>query len=136
MSSLKPIAPADCVFCRITSGRTLPDDHVPMIVEDYGTSVVFVPLDPVTDGHVIVVPREHITDAAEAPKVTGQMAELAATYAAIEFGNNFNLIISAGPAATQTIGHLHWHVVPRREGDGLHLPWTGQVCSSTSEVAR
>jgi hypothetical protein len=38
-----------------------------------------------------------------------------------------NLIASRGPAATQTVPHLHLHLVPRLEGDGLPLPWTGQA---------
>jgi histidine triad (HIT) family protein len=37
-----------------------------------------------------------------------------------------NLITSVGSAATQTVFHLHVHVVPRRAGDGLALPWTSQ----------
>ena len=37
-----------------------------------------------------------------------------------------NLITSVGAAATQTVKHLHIHIVPRHEGDGLHLPWTEQ----------
>jgi diadenosine tetraphosphate (Ap4A) HIT family hydrolase len=36
------------------------------------------------------------------------------------------MITSAGPAATQTIKHLHVHYVPRHAGDGLSLPWTNQ----------
>lgn len=38
----------------------------------------------------------------------------------------YNLILNAGAEASQTIEHLHLHYVPRREGDGLVLPWTGQ----------
>jgi diadenosine tetraphosphate (Ap4A) HIT family hydrolase len=37
-----------------------------------------------------------------------------------------NFITSAGAAATQSVPHLHVHVIPRRDGDGLALPWTGQ----------
>lgn len=37
------------------------------------------------------------------------------------------LAVSTWAAATQTGEHLHAHIVPRREDDGLHLPWTGQV---------
>lgn len=36
----------------------------------------------------------------------------------------FNLITSSGRAATQTIDHVHVHLVPRRPGDGLLLPWS------------
>jgi diadenosine tetraphosphate (Ap4A) HIT family hydrolase len=41
-------------------------------------------------------------------------------------GLQANIITSIGPAASQTVMHTHLHIVPRTEGDGLHLPWTGQ----------
>jgi histidine triad (HIT) family protein len=41
-----------------------------------------------------------------------------------------NIITSVGAEATQTVFHLHLHVVPRRFGDGLALPWTGQETPS------
>jgi histidine triad (HIT) family protein len=37
---------------------------------------------------------------------------------------SFNLITSQGAAATQTVMHLHLHLVPRTDGDGLKLPWS------------
>lgn len=39
----------------------------------------------------------------------------------------YNLITATGSEATQTIPHFHVHLVPRLAGDGLTLPWTGQV---------
>lgn len=43
-----------------------------------------------------------------------------------------NLITSRGGAATQTVFHLHVHVVPREAGDGLALPWTPQQTTRTA----
>ena len=40
--------------------------------------------------------------------------------------SDFHLITNCGPWADQTQFHLHWHVVPRRENDGLVMPWTAQ----------
>lgn len=113
-----------CVFCRIVSG-TEPAD----IVREWEEAVAFLPREKngrrgCTDGHVLVVPRVHVVDAADVPAVTGSAARRAAEYAA-SLGMPFNLITSAGSVATQTVYHLHWHVVPRHEGDGLALPWTG-----------
>lgn len=88
-------------------------------------AVSFEPLNPVTPGHLLVVSRLHVADAVEAPAVTADTMHLAATLAA-ELGEDCNLITSVGPAATQTVQHLHIHIVPRRAGDGLALPWTGQ----------
>jgi histidine triad (HIT) family protein len=109
---------SDCPFCaRIAAG-------------DYGTcdmfSVSFEPLNPVTEGHLLVVPRLHFPDAGSNPLHAGRAMELAATIAALDSLDSYNLITSAGSAATQTVRHLHLHLVPRRPGDGLALPWTGQ----------
>jgi len=108
---------SECVFCsRIKSG-------------DYNWAgfncVSFVPLNPVVPGHILIVPRIHVTDFTMSPDVSAD-AMKAAGYAAKVIGGDFNLITSKGSAATQTIYHLHIHLVPRYPYDGLHLPWTGQ----------
>lgn len=96
--------------------------------EDYGRcsllSVSFEPLNPVTPGHLLVVPRVHVTDATESVAITGETMRFAALLAA-DMGD-CNLITSVGEAATQTVKHLHIHLVPRREGDQLMLPWSDQ----------
>lgn len=90
--------------------------------------LVFEPLNPVVPGHELVVPVIHVGDATGSPRAAGQGAFVAAQRA--QRHEAANIITSIGAAATQTVGHLHWHVVPRTEGDGLHLPWTGQVSLS------
>lgn len=87
------------------------------------TVVRFEPLNPVTAGHMLFVPREHVADAAENHVLTGLTFQEAARYAEGR-GEAFNLITSAGSAATQTVRHLHVHYVPRRFDDGLALPWS------------
>lgn len=87
-------------------------------------SVTFEPLNPVVPGHRLFVPRVHVADALERPDVTGHVMRYAAQWAAGHRMNPCNLITSAGREATQTVFHLHIHVVPRRDGDGLALPWT------------
>lgn len=113
---------SDCVFC----GRV---DREERDLYGYG-AVSFEPLNPVTPGHRLFLPSHHVEDARDLGGLQAAMA-LASTWVK-DWENNphylddFNLITSAGPAATQTIRHLHVHYVPRREGDGLALPWTGQ----------
>ncbi|MCW2915505.1 MAG: hypothetical protein JWN52_3573 [Actinomycetia bacterium] len=108
-----------CVFCRIVTG-----EGPATIVRRWRKAVAFVPLNPVTDGHVLVVPTVHVLDAAQDPDVTAYTMA-AASELAKEVGS-CNLITSVGAEATQTVFHLHAHIVPRREGDGLALPWTTQ----------
>lgn len=115
----------NCVFCEIVQrGRT--DDDAPFVYETT-FSVVFEPLNPVTPGHLLVVPRKHVTDFAWSPTVFGESARDAARFVAMRVAHgdeDYNLITSKGEAATQTVRHLHIHLVPRRTGDGLQLPWS------------
>lgn len=86
---------------------------------DWPGALAIVPRDPVIDGHVIVLPKAHVSDARTDPSLTGYVMTCAAVYAP----DGANLITSIGRAATQTVMHLHVHVVPRRDGDQLSLPW-------------
>ena len=110
---------SDCVFCDRIEGGDF--DYY----DDW--SVAFRPLHPVAPGHFLVVPRKHVAHALEAQGNAGRALELAG-YLANQMGiESANFITSAGSAATQTVMHCHIHVVPRKEGDGLALPWTGQA---------
>ncbi len=96
-----------------------------MFRKDGRNIICIEPLNPVVPGHRIVIPREHVRDFSENPEVTGRVMERAAHHAK-EIGGDMNLITSKGPWATQSVFHLHVHLVPRQEGDGLKLPWTNQ----------
>lgn len=111
----------DCAFCAIVRGQEPAE-----IVQFWRDALAIVPLNPVVDGHLLVIPRQHVTDAAEDPGITAATMKRAALLAADRY-LEFNVITSAGPSATQTVPHLHLHLVPRRPGDGLALPWTGQA---------
>jgi histidine triad (HIT) family protein len=89
---------------------------------------IFAPLNPVTPGHLLVVPGEHVRDAAVAPATTAAVMFEAALKVQ-RLAGAANIITSVGRYATQSVYHLHVHVVPRREGDGLALPWTGTAPS-------
>ncbi len=87
-------------------------------------AIAIEPLNPVTSGHLLVLPRKHVADASVDPVLTGMVMKRAAEV--LTPHPAANIITSIGAEATQTVFHLHVHVVPRRPGDGLHLPWTGQ----------
>lgn len=105
-----------CVFCGIIVGT-----EPATIVQHWTDVVAFVPLNPVTDGHLLVIPRVHVPDAVTDSAITAmtmaRAAELARTYSAS------NILTSVGRAATQSVFHLHIHVIPRAQGDQLALPW-------------
>lgn len=106
-----------CVFCDIVAERA-----PATVVRSTATSLIIVPLSPVTPGHVLVIPRLHVADAATDPGVTSHTMFDASVYAA-EHHEQFNILTSAGEAATQSVFHLHVHVVPRAVDDMLMLPW-------------
>lgn len=99
-----------------------------------GAVIAFEPLNPVIAGHLLVVPRRHVKHLGEDPTlsalVMGCAAELVRTEMLPTAHSHFrrdlgvNVIASAGASATQTVEHLHVHIVPRRDGDGLLLPWS------------
>jgi histidine triad (HIT) family protein len=106
----------DCVFCGIAAG-TQPARKV----REWPDAVAFLPLNPVTEGHTLVIPRVHVTDAAVDPLITAVVMARAAEQAAL--CQAANILTSIGTAATQSVMHLHAHVVPRSVGDELMLPW-------------
>jgi len=107
-----------CVFCQIIAGESPAE-----LVAEYPDALALVPLNPVTEGHLLVIPKVHVKDFRDEPMVTA-----VAMVRAAELSRDLrifpaNLITSAGKAATQSVFHLHVHVIPRRENDGLALPW-------------
>lgn len=116
---------SNCVFCEI-----LHETEPAQAVANGLATLGIVPLNPVTEGHVIFIPRKHVRDAATEPDVTAKVMEDASHYVQIRSRNfalgglyeSVNLITSVGRPATQSVFHLHIHVVPRKENDGLALP--------------
>lgn len=105
-----------CPFCEIVAGRA-PADWV-LETEDVFS---IVPLNPIVPGHLLVLPKEHVQDFTESFRLTDLTAR-AAAHLARSMGP-VNLITSKGREATQSVFHLHMHLVPRAANDGLALPW-------------
>lgn len=111
-----------CVFCDYEG----PSEVLATFAMESGEVFVIAPVEPVTEGHVLVIPRLHVASFALNPRLTGAVMHAASHWQATKNGyGDANLITSAGEAATQTVKHLHVHVVPRAKGDGLLLPWSG-----------
>lgn len=114
---------ADCLFCKIIAGEI----PASIVAEDDRT-VAFMDIAPATRGHMLVVPRAHSTDlhdAAEADVVAVHLMarQMAARLVQRLDADGVNILQSNGPAAWQTVFHLHVHVIPRYAGDPLRLPW-------------
>lgn len=115
------------MFCEIVAG-----DCPAVFSYDWDDALAFLPRADnqgrrgCTEGHVLVVPRVHVPDAVADYAVTGMVAARAAELGDALYGTDFHLINNCGSGADQTVFHLHWHIVPRKPGDGLVMPWTAQ----------
>jgi histidine triad (HIT) family protein len=108
---------ADCLFCGIVAG-TVPAFRV----YDGEDGVGFLDIRPVFKGHVLVAPRPHVVTlpdlpAGLLPSYFALVQRIAATVPeALEAQGTF---VAINNVVSQSVPHLHTHVVPRTKGDGL-----------------
>ncbi|MFF4876495.1 MULTISPECIES: HIT family protein [unclassified Micromonospora] len=106
-----------CVFCGIVAGE------VPAFrVADEPDGVAFLDTRPVFAGHVLVVPRVHLVTLAQLPAdlLPGYFALVQRLAVAVETGLGAGgTFVAMNNKVSQSVPHLHTHVVPRTKGDGL-----------------
>ena len=114
----------ECVFCGIRDGR-LPSTAV----AENERALAIMDINPINDGHVLVLTKTHAetlfevseVDLMAAAQLTRQVA------AAIRSGlgpDGMNLVQANGRAAFQSVAHFHIHLIPRWLGDGKGFDWT------------
>ena len=124
-----------CVFCGIVAGE------VPAFrVADTPDGVAFLDTRPVFKGHVLVVPRAHLVTLAELPAdlLPGYFALVQRLAVAVETalgaGGTF---VAMNNKVSQSVPHLHTHVVPRTKGDGLRgFFWPRTKYADAADAAR
>jgi histidine triad (HIT) family protein len=106
-----------CLFCEIAAGRETAD----LVYQD-DLAVAFLDHRPLFAGHVLLVPREHIVTLAELPEGDVgaffrivQRLEVAVERAMSADGS----FVAINNIVSQSVPHLHVHIVPRRKKDGL-----------------
>lgn len=116
-----------CAFCDIVAGE---DNSARVVARGRGVTV-FLPDLPATRGHVLVVPDDHVADVWSLSQ--GATRNLASEVQRVEGAardalrpEGLNVIQSHGIAATQTVGHLHVHIVPRWIPDVMGQIWPSQ----------
>lgn len=127
---------ADCVFCSIVAGDTEAD-----VVLDEPDLLAFLDRRPVFKGHVLLVPRTHVVTLPDLP--AGQRdgflgaAQRLAT-AVVEGLGAQGSFVAMNNVVSQSVPHLHLHVVPRTKGDGLRgffWPRTKYAAGESTEYA-
>lgn len=109
----------DCIFCKIIAG-----DLPSYIVYEDERVMAFFDILPISQGHTIVVPKNHVADL----ESLSEEDLIAMTRAIKKIGKaiidglgvkGYSVFLDNKSAANQHVPHVHFHVVPRAEGDGL-----------------
>lgn len=122
---LRDITPKQkpCPFCAIVKG-----DAPAERVSETKTTLAFAPLNPAAEGHTLIVPKEHVTFLWDLPSflyrpLMAEIARLSRVLMDKHRPEGMNLIQSNCEAATQSIFHVHFHLVPRWAGDAMGSIW-------------
>lgn len=96
------------------------------IVEEYNSVIAIADGFPVSEGHVLIIPKRHTIDYFSLTEVEKQDADKLIKLLCNKILENdstvtgFNIGINCGESAGQTIFHCHIHLIPRRDGDTLN----------------
>ena len=102
-----------CPFCSLPSERVIDSSEAGVVIRDGF---------PISPGHTLIIPRRHVasffelTDV-ERDELLGLLASAKAVLDATLHPSGYNIGINDGPAAGQTVPHLHIHLIPRYDGD-------------------
>ena len=109
----------NCIFCAIGAGeipsfKIYEDDFV----------LAYLDINPFTVGHTLVIPKAHTTglldtDDATLAAIISRVKKVAAHIKEALPCDGFNILQNNGEAAGQTVHHIHFHIIPRRNGDPL-----------------
>jgi histidine triad (HIT) family protein len=113
----------NCVFCRIIASQ------IPAAVVYEDTHVVaFLDIGPLSEGHLLVIPRDHYVNVVDMPaeecaQLFLSVPVLGRALLEVTRAAGFNVLLNSGAAAGQVVPHVHCHLIPRRPGDGLGYRW-------------
>ena len=113
----------NCIFCKIIAG----DIPCHKIFEN-GEVLAFLDVNPLSDGHTLVIPKSHFPKVDQCPSKTlssiaARLDKIAAAVVAATGCDGYNILCNNGKAAGQLVEHVHFHVIPRKSGDGIFTQW-------------
>lgn len=112
-----------CIFCKLASGEfksaTVYEDDLFRAILD---------ISPAAKGHTLLIPKRHMSDLSEldGEELTVALSLVKKIAAAVQktmHCDGINILQNNGTAAGQSVFHLHFHIIPRYEGDNIIIPW-------------
>lgn len=132
----------NCLFCKMVAGQI----PVTKIYED-DVVLSFLDIGPISDGHTLVIPKQHYELLHDCPaellaQIASRLGKIAEAVSSAMESDGYNLLCNNGKAAGQVINHLHFHIIPRNNGDGVFNRWpsyeykTGQIESIAARICK
>ena len=110
-----------CIFCKIIKGeieskKVYEDDNFFGILD----------ANPKAEGHTLIMPKQHFKTILDMPNSLGNEMLEAVKKVALDLiqqgkAEGFNLVVNTNKAGGQLVDHVHVHIIPRKEGDGLKM---------------
>ena len=113
----------DCIFSKVVSGEI----SVQKVYED-DVVLAFLDINPVSDGHTLVIPKERFKRLEDCPadllgQVCSRLGKIAKAVISAMDSDGYNLLCNNGEAAGQVVDYLHFHIIPRNSNDGIFHHW-------------
>lgn len=127
-------AMTQCIFCKIVEGK-LPAQKV----AESKNFLAFLDIAPSSRGEVLIVPKKHSSNFLDLPEYYGNefvefTQRVANALVAALHADGFNILLNNGAAAGQAIFHTHFHIVPRKEHDGMHASLAEHKQASSADL--
>ena len=114
---------SNCIFCKIAAGQ------IPCVrIFESDAVLAFLDIGPVSDGHTLLISKTHIEQLDSCTQqllaqITAPLPRLAQAVISAVDAPAYNILINNGSAAGQLVKHLHFHIIPRKPGDGVFSRW-------------
>ena len=113
---------SDCVFCGILSGN----EKSQKIIYENDNFFSIPDIKPMVEGHSLVISKKHFKTTLDVPNTLGTELLDCVKNTALKImkdndSEGFNVLGNNFPAAGQLVHHVHYHVIPRKKGDGIQF---------------
>ncbi len=112
-----------CTFCDIVEGA-----EPAFFIYENEQCVAFLDRAPITEGHTLVMPRRHVrnlydVDSAVATEIMASMVHVGRVLKHALDPDGLTVVQTNEGAGGQSVFHVHFHLIPRWQGDGVIRPW-------------
>lgn len=123
----------NCIFCKIANKKIESN-----IVYESNNIIAFLDIDPINEGHILVIPKEHYLDIDEIPKellthLLDITQKIVIAIKKIYNPNGYSIMQNGGEF--NDIGHFHLHIFPRYQNDGFGWKCNENETNVSKEIA-